>query len=84
MPLFLFFIFWTIQLGLYTPDTPKANPCRDHTSRTYASSLQNLYCWLSKLTPPGIGNGLAVGEAGMELEEKLFSGVVSVVWGKGK
>lgn len=37
-----------------------------------------------QLTPPGIGDGLVVGEAGMELEEKLFSGVVSVVWGKGE
>jgi hypothetical protein len=35
-----------------------------------------------RLTPPGIGGGFNAGEAGLELEERLLSGVMGVVWRK--
>jgi hypothetical protein len=37
-----------------------------------------------QLTPPGVGNGLIVGEAGRELEKNLFAGIGCAIWDKGE
>ena len=33
-----------------------------------------------KHTPPGVGENFVAGEAGLELENKLFGGVIGVIW----